>query len=350
MSRTEKLTGGQILVFAFCLTSLVWQSLFIEEAYSQIGSVVSSSGVNNARDQEFENTLKALRSEVSMERHQAVISLGKSGNPAAVKPLIEALKDSDYFVRSFAAVALGNLKDPQALDPLIKALSDEHSRVRRSAADALGSIKNPGAFEPLLKAMSDADVFVRRSAAQALGLIGDPRAVAPLLKALGSADSYIATGASIALTAVGNAAVPELVRALGDWNLGPRIAEVLTGLNWKPATDEEKVRFDVASRNRDALLQHWDTAKKILLADLNGGEAHRSENAVYALIGIGKDDILEPLASMLRGKGTPELAQAFLDSGNAQLSEIARQWAKEHGKEIRASGDAAVVKWGGLTS
>jgi HEAT repeat protein len=350
MSGIEKLTGGSILVLAFCLTFFVGQNLFIEDAHSQISSVRSSSGTNNSRAQEFENTLRALHSENSTERHQAVISLGKSANPAAVPPLIEALKDSDYFVRSFAAVALGNLKAPQALDPLIKALSDAHPRVRRSAAEALGSIRNPDAFEPLLKAMSDDDVFVKRSAAQALGLIGDPRAVAPLLKALGSTDSYIATGASVALTTLGNAAVSGLVGALGDWKLGPRIVEVLKGLNWKPATDEETVRFEVASRNWEALRRDWETVKKMLLADLKSEETPRSENAVYALIGIGKEDALEPLASILRSKGTPEMAQAFLDSGNAKLSEIARQWAKEHGMEIRASENAAVVKWGGRTS
>lgn len=350
MSGTEKLKGGCILVLAFCLASFLGQNLFIEDAHSQVSSVAASSGTNDSRAQEFENTLQALRSENSTERHQAVISLGKSGNPAAVQPLIEALKDSDYFVRSFAAIGLGNLNASQALGPLIKALSDEHPRVRRSAAEALGSIRSPDAFEPLLKAMSDDDVFVKRAAAKALGLIGDPRAVAPLLKALGSTDSYVATGASIALTALGNAAVPELVGTLGDWKLGPRIVEVLKGLNWKPATDEEMVRFSVASRNWEALRRDWETVKKILLADLKSEETPRSESAVYALIGIGKEDAVEPLASILRSKGTPEMAQAFLDSGNAQLSEIARQWAKEHGKEIRASENAPVIKWGGRAS
>ncbi len=350
MSTIEKLTGGSVLAAAVCLAFFASQSLLVEEAYSQNSSIGSSSGAGDARALEFEKTLKSLRSEDSAERHQAVVSLGKTGNPAAVEPLIDALRDSDYFVRSFAAIALGNLKDPRALDPLIQALTDEHQRVRRSAAEALGLIKNPNAFDPLLKAMSDENVLVRRSAAQALGSIGDPRAVTPLLKVLGSADSYISTGASMALTSIGAAAIPELVGALGDWILGPRIVEVLNGLGWKPTTDEETVRFYVASRNRDALLQNWETSRKVLLDDLNSGDARRSENAVYALIGIGKDDVLEPLATILRSKGSPEIAQAFLGSGHAHLSEIARNWAKEHGKEVQAGNDTAVVKWGSLKS
>jgi hypothetical protein len=62
-----------------------------------------------------------------------------------------------------------------------------------------------------------------------------------LLKALGSTDSYIATGASVALTTLVTLLFLGWSRhwVIGNW--GPRIVEVLKGLNWKPATDEETV-------------------------------------------------------------------------------------------------------------
>ena len=39
-----------------------------------------------------------------------VRALGKMGDPRAIEPLIEALKDEDQFVRSHAEYALKNIK------------------------------------------------------------------------------------------------------------------------------------------------------------------------------------------------------------------------------------------------
>jgi HEAT repeat protein len=346
MSRTGKLPKGVILAAAASLALLISQDLLIGKPCFQNPPVISLSAANSEQNQEFEDFLKALRSDDSYERQRAAIALGKSGNPAAIDPLIKALTDEDTFVRSFSAVALGNFKDPRVLDPLIKALEDGNQRVRRSAAEALGSLRNPNALDPLVKLLNDENVFVRRSAAQALGDLGNPKAVDPLMKALGDRDDYIRTGASIALTAIGSAGIPKLVNALGDWTLGPRVAEILKSLSWQPASDEEIIRYGVASRNKEALSRNWATAKKVLISDANSGNSAQAENAVYALIGIGQEETIEELAAILRTKGNLEMAGAFLESGNARLSELARNWAAEHGKVIKAREDSGIVKWG----
>jgi HEAT repeat protein len=50
---------------------------------------------------------------------------------------------------------LGEIGDPRAVDPLIEALKDEYSRVRSSAARALGEIGDPKAVDPLTEALKD---------------------------------------------------------------------------------------------------------------------------------------------------------------------------------------------------
>ena len=347
MSSIGKSAGNQILTVAVILALFISPGLLVRVSVSadlQAGPPTAG----NPKNQELENNLKILREGESYEKHRAVIALGSSGNPAAVEPLVKALGDSDFFVRSFAATALGNLKDPRAVAPLIKALSDENQRVRRSAAEALGSLGRREALDPLIKALDDENVFVRRSAAQALGNLGDPAVLDPLIGVLRDSESYVWNGASIALMHLGNSGIPKLINALGDWTLGPRIAEVLKSLNWQPSSDEEKVRFDVACRNKQALSQNWDIARKMLFMDANGGNSRQAENAVYALIGIGREEALDALASVLRKKGSLEMASAYLKSGSTGLAEIARNWAKEQGKEIPPGDNAAPVQWGSL--
>lgn len=301
-----------------------------------------------AQDQAFENVLKTFREGESYERHLAAVKLGKSGNPAAVEPLIQALSDPDHLLRSFAAIALGSFEDARAIAPLIRILGDEQQRVRRSAIETLGRLKDLAALDPLLKCLDDANFLVRRSAAAALGSLGQPEAVAPLLKMLGEQDIYLWNGAANALTELGGAAVPKLVEALPDWVRGPRIAAILKTLGWQPSSAEEKVRFDVAARDKAALLENWDAVRKVLISDADSGDAVRVENAVYALIGIGREDSVDALAGILRARGTAAMAQAFLNSGSDRLSEIVRAWAAQNKIELEPGTPTPAVPWGGM--
>ena len=84
---------------------------------------------------------------------RAAEALGNIKSDTAVKPLINALKDEDWFVRMRAAEALGKIKSDTAVKPLINALKDENWFVRKRAAWALGkicTIKNKKQLEDLL--------------------------------------------------------------------------------------------------------------------------------------------------------------------------------------------------------
>jgi len=148
--------------------------------------------------------IESLKDEDDLVRADAASALGYIGDPRAVDPLIESLKDEDKWVRSSAALALGYIGDPRAVDPLIESLKDEYKWVRADAASALGYIGDPRAFDPLIESLKDGDEWLRSSAASALGYIGDPRAVDPLIESLKDEDKWVRSSAASALGNIGD--------------------------------------------------------------------------------------------------------------------------------------------------
>jgi HEAT repeat protein len=100
----------------------------------------------------------------------------------AVPAFVATLRDNkDAGVRSNAARALGEIGDPLAVEPLVAALKDKDGSVRSEAVHALETLGDPRAIEPLVAALKDNEHYVRLSAAKALAKSGDVRAVRPLV-------------------------------------------------------------------------------------------------------------------------------------------------------------------------
>jgi HEAT repeat protein len=93
------------------------------------------------------------------DRLRAVIALGKSGDPRAVRPLVDLLGDPDTEIRLSATTALGNLKSGRPVDELIERLRDrsEEMAVREQAAVALTAIRSTGALRGLREFIADED-------------------------------------------------------------------------------------------------------------------------------------------------------------------------------------------------
>ena len=308
-------------------------------------------GQAGQESQQVKDLIQKLQNGDVDERQRAAIALGTGKDRSAVEPLIKALGDKDEFVRDFAVKALGNIGDSRALAPLVAALRDENVLVRRSAATALGNLGDPKALEPLLEALKNGQYMVRRAAARALGTLGDPGAVDALIGVLGDDDPYIRNSAVVALAKIGQPALPKLIDALANWAIGPYAAEALNNQGWKPSSDQERIRFDVARRNKQALLDDWQTAKKVLMEDANSENSIRAQNAVFALIGIGKDEVVGELVRILNEKGNAAMAKAFVNCGNQGLNEAGRAWAEKHGeKEVGQENGGALVEWGGMDS
>jgi HEAT repeat protein len=93
------------------------------------------------------------------ERLRAVVALGKSGDPRAVRPLVDLLGDNDTEIRLSATTALGWLKSGRPVDELIGRLRDrnEQTAIREQAAVALTAIRSTGALRGLREFIVDED-------------------------------------------------------------------------------------------------------------------------------------------------------------------------------------------------
>jgi HEAT repeat protein len=131
--------------------------------------------------------IRALRDANDDLRCQASGALAKFGREA-VEPLGAALADPDPDVRIVAAGVLGDTGEAAAIEPLVGALRDENGDVRGAAGGALVRLGG-AAVDRLIAAMKDADRNVRLYAAGALKYIGDPRAIAPLRDLARSGDA-----------------------------------------------------------------------------------------------------------------------------------------------------------------
>jgi uncharacterized membrane-anchored protein YjiN (DUF445 family) len=137
-----------------------------------------------------------------------------------------------------------------------------------------------------------------------------------------------------------------LISHLRDWHAGDAIAEALDKLGWRPESDEDKVHYLVAKEAGDKLKQMWNTTKRVLLKDVESNNYRVIEDALYAFIAIGKKEIIRELIDTLNRKGTKIMAEAYLNCGNKELDDAARDWAYRHGYTIFPGFGDAPVGWG----
>ena len=92
-------------------------------------------------------------------RIRAVIALGKSDDPRAVRPLMDLLSDADPEIRLSATTALSHLKSGRPVEDLIGRLRDrnEWTDTRKQAVVALSYIRSTGALRGLKEFVADED-------------------------------------------------------------------------------------------------------------------------------------------------------------------------------------------------
>jgi HEAT repeat protein len=271
-------------------------------------------------------TLKRLKSRNWLTRKMAVDKLGKSKDERVVKPLINALRDTDFFVQTAAAEALGKIGDRRAVEPLINALrvSPTKSRgyVQTAVINALCEIGDERAIEPLIAKLKGSDRHAHRDEIDALVRFGEPT-IQPLLGVLKDKDAYARRAAAKALEglkwkpsddvqrallAVSNeqwdeaagfkaAAIEPLVTALKHWGYEQRgaAAGTLTKLQWQPEDDEQRAWLAIAQGKCDEVVSLKSAAVEPLL------HAQRKGDALDALVKIG-EAAMEPLLAALKDK------------------------------------------------
>jgi HEAT repeat protein len=140
------------------------------------------------------------------DRFTAAEALGRSGDQAAVIPLISALRsDKDDAVRAAAAEALGAVCRGQrqgspALQPLLEAVQNQAlpSELRIEAVSALGALGDESS-RPVLEALAAAGGVGSVAAVEALGDLACPESLPVLLPGLSSGRHYERATAAEAL-------------------------------------------------------------------------------------------------------------------------------------------------------
>lgn len=132
------------------------------------------------------------------DRLVAATTLGDSGNPRAVEPLIGALGDDDVNVVAAAAEALGVLGDTRAIPHLDGLIRDGGLWTRAAAVVALGRIGDPAAI-PILERCARQDEL-REAVADAFADIGDPAAL-PILEQMADTEDEAAWRAVLSAAA-----------------------------------------------------------------------------------------------------------------------------------------------------
>ncbi|MGD8452029.1 MAG: HEAT repeat domain-containing protein [Phycisphaerae bacterium] len=279
------------------------------------------------------------------------------GGRRDVGALIETLRAEDSELQVAAARALGQLGDREAIGPLLTALSDEDMEVQEAAAEALGKLRAKQAVVPLVTILNreqgSQDWYrlrdLREASIEALGLIGDRTALVAIVRKLPELESDQRTVAIRTIFRLGGEdAAGVLVDCLLDWGTGPDAALALERLRWIPTTESDRIHYLVARRQRQALLDRWPTTRAVLMQDVIGDSTRAMHNALYALIGCGKDEVLAELAQTLNERGNREMAEVFLNCGQRKLSAAARRWAHERGYTINTGAGASPVGWGNM--
>ena len=153
--------------------------------------------------------------------------LAESGHPRARNALLAAIKDQSSFARYSAAIGLGYIHDPEGIRALASALRDEIS-IRGAAADSLRRLGDPAAVAPLLQLMKDPSAEIRVAAIHGITKIRDPRAAEAVYSALRDGDLGVRKAAMQAVAARNDSgALDTLVSALDDKAGLANIAAVL---------------------------------------------------------------------------------------------------------------------------
>jgi HEAT repeat protein len=112
-----------------------------------------------SRGEIYDLIYTAISGTGTTDRLQAVVALGKSGDPRAVRPLVDLLGDEDGEIRLSATIALGSLKSGRPVDELVGRLRDrsELMVIREQAAVAIIAIRSTGALRGLREFILDED-------------------------------------------------------------------------------------------------------------------------------------------------------------------------------------------------
>jgi HEAT repeat protein len=139
-------------------------------------SIIADS--NFPLDAQTQQQLQAIQNANTQICLPAIEALGRSNNPAVVKPLADAFaQENRPVVRRYIVEALGYLRNRATIPTLKQALNDPDIQVRQSAVAAVGLLRASDVQSLLLEhAASEKDPVIKRQIVHHLGLLHTPEA------------------------------------------------------------------------------------------------------------------------------------------------------------------------------
>ena len=271
-----------------------------------------------------------LRSPDPVVRDRAAQMLGKAHSRSAVKPLIEALDDSNVHVAEHAAEALGELRAGEAIQPLIDSLHHSYCsgivESNHKAAAALAAIGMP-AVPAIMQALSHSSYGISGDASfelkSALDTIHSPEIVPPLAALLQSPNYEARIYAEERLAAhPGRATVDAILPTLNDPNVyvrdsairtlgtnmdDPRVLPALRDVIEHPANNAKDHNGPQISALHVLGKQHDPALISVLIDGLQYSDIGLDE-ASTALIALGPV-IIDPVIAALADTSRPEEAR-----------------------------------------
>jgi HEAT repeat protein len=293
---------------------------------------------------------------------EALRALGAADDARAIAYLAGALQSTNASARISAAQALRQSKSPEAAKALVAAAGPEGNAGAAQAVAMLG-IAGATDVEGLLRLLNDPQR--RDTAIAALGRTKDPRAVEPLIALLktpypGTPQPYGARIATFSDGATAAATVPYLavVQALGELGDARAVPPLIDYLQHGPVSrdsvpsalvalgspaigplidllhDENAQTRKLAAGALAAMVMRRDAdprPKEALLAALREQNAAALAGGFQFYVSLGAPGSESALAAALQQYGDQMMAEYFLNCGDVQLEDAAREWGeKQH--------------------
>src|SRR5207302_1084566 len=139
-------------------------NLTIEAGSELLLAVVDALGSIGSK-QAVPRLLELLSTRDEALASEAILALGRIGDPAAVQPVLEKLRSTQNLaVQKCAVEALGRMGDDTAVEAMVELLRLGKEGLKLPLVCALGSLRSSAGLSALEDLATDADVQIRRHA------------------------------------------------------------------------------------------------------------------------------------------------------------------------------------------
>jgi len=94
------------------------------------------------------------------------------------------------------------------------------------------------------------------------------------------------------------------------------------------------------------LLDDWKQTRQMILDDAGSQDARRVQNAIYTMVALGKEELVDDLVKLLNSREDKEIAEIYLNCGCQGLTKAAENWAAQRGYNATSGTRGCGPAWG----